>query len=589
MGRWVERDLTWCLVILCAFAAGRAYGADAAPAAARQVISFDEPVSLLRAGDFDYPGSRGVNGGRTTIYTEDGMTLVDGVVPPDPRLGPFLYKHFHLGYERSDLFPTGQGRLCVEFRPDDSCARSVPALVFGSCRDPSGNLVVPLTRRSLIGDFLECPPGSVFRQLEDPENQPRNLAFHAAGHVVQLTYDPNGDGKLDPFNLLSLEVLKGKVNVGIRYVDGSIAVYNNLTGGFRWILLDGVNIDRATLEWPRSREFPNNSFIDNIEFEPFSAPRASVASAFQTAAAIERPERLRKRRVRLDSDRPVPRVFEPSGESLRPLAQVLAPGTGMLSAGAGLSAAQPASFSFDVPGRVKQVFLYWLCHFSQGRGDGWIGVEGRTVKGTSIGGPSRFFGDTSFGAWRADITELGLVGQGANTLTLRGLSCPMPSLPARPATLQDGADGGGVIVIFEQDGEDVEPATIDLHDGLDLAFAGFAPPNDGTFSQWFVFPPADHPRTGTLVTLAGSVSGAASGGGALRSNRLVVSFDVGDEVVFANPWASISGEEFDAVDLPLEIPAGASNMIVTAFSGGPGAFPASFAWIAAGLAIPASE
>lgn len=278
-----------------------------------------------------------------------------------------------------------------------------------------------------------------------------------------------------------------------------------------------------------------------------------------------------------------PRALAVGTETLGPPLVPVASGTGILAAGVGTELSQPASFTFSVPGSVRQVLLYWLGHFSQtlgGSGDNTIAVNGIPIQGTSIGGPTLFFTsgehDFRFQAYAADITGLGLVAPGSNTLTVSGLDF---------VSGRGGNDGAGVIVVFD-DGS--PSATIGIRDGLDLAFFGFAPPLDTTVPQTFTFPAAPIERTATLATLAGSVAGPASGFGPVRPNRLRITLDVGGTFDIINPWASFQGPEFDAANFSIPIPAGATQLTVQALSAddGSGNLPASFAWIGAGLSVP---
>jgi hypothetical protein len=140
-----------------------------------------------------------------------------------------------------------------------------------------------------------------------------------------------------------------------------------------------------------------------------------------------------------------------------------------------------------------------------------------------------------------------------------------------------------VLVVYDEGGP---AASIGVRDGLDLAFAGFAPPLDATVPQTFTFPASTSDRTATLATLAGTVLGPDAPGP--RANQLSITFSpVGEPVVLDNPWQSNQGFEFDALNSSILIPAGAASMTVQAISGGPNGSPASLAWIGAALSVPA--
>lgn len=172
--------------------------------------------------------------GRGPSYTEDGMTLLPRVQPPDPALGGTGWDHFHLSFENINAFST----------------------LISACGLPR----TPEREDALLGFAARFP---------------RFLQPHGSSAVIQMTYDPDGNGVPDPFNLISLQVVSGKLNVGVKGPFG-IAVYNNLAAGPTgtvWTLLGpfNQNLTRATLEGT------NSIFgIDNIVFEP--AGRATTMS-----------------------------------------------------------------------------------------------------------------------------------------------------------------------------------------------------------------------------------------------------------------------------------------------------------------------
>ncbi len=220
------------------------------------------------------------------------------------------------------------------------------------------------------------------------------------------------------------------------------------------------------------------------------------------------------------------------------------------------------------------------------------------VTGTLIGGPTLFFTsgvDFHFATYRADITNLGLVASGSNTLTVSGLN-----FVGRDGF---GNDGASVLVTYD-DGSG--STLVGIRDGQDLAFypgITLSPPTDLSASQrqtepqTFTFAPSGTARTANIAALAASVEGPASGHGPLRPNRIKVTFglpgNAGDTELM-NPFMSLSGPEYDAINLNVTVPAGASQMTLQALSL-PGdeqpdpanPRPASFAWIGAGLTLPA--
>jgi hypothetical protein len=249
------------------------------------------------------------------------------------------------------------------------------------------------------------------------------------------------------------------------------------------------------------------------------------------------------------------------------------------------------------------VYLYWSGHYSPPPSAGINtvtvvanGGPATPVTGTSIGGPTCFFalGGVSpcpgnlptnlvFQTFRADITSS--VHTGANSLVVGGMGFA-------PAADGFGNDGVGVIAVSDNG----SGSTVGLVDGQDLAFCEsgnqgscgrFLSPLDATVPQTFTFPSSASDRTGTLSTLASSVKGPASGGSPLRPNQLVLTFAPGGQTqTLQNPWGSLDGPEFDALDSPVTIPAGATSASVQAVSGGLGGLPASLNWLAAGLTVP---
>ena len=279
-----------------------------------------------------------------------------------------------------------------------------------------------------------------------------------------------------------------------------------------------------------------------------------------------------------------------------PQGLTLATGTGIVAAGVGLSKdAESNTISFKVPdgATVKQVLIYWEGQTPEG---GAVDVEftlnGTTVTATDpgdatdgddrIGAPINFYnlegvGDIYAIAYRYDITSLGLVVPGDNTLTVEGL---------------DGfgftTDGAGVLVIFEE--PNTPASNIQLVDGIDLAFIGFDEPKKSTVPQEFTFPAADQPRMATLTMFFSSVKGETSGEGPLRPSSIEVTVG-GATTTYSNLLNSNDGPEWDTHTFMVTIPSGATSLTVQAFSRNdqdPGSLeplPASFFWLAAGLSV----
>lgn len=85
-------------------------------------------------------------------------------------------------------------------------------------------------------------------RLDYPSVTDRALSNVEESDVIQMTYDdPDVDGEANPFGLESIRVLGGTLNLGVRYANGDIAVYNNLTAGTHH-LIDATDLTRVTLE-----------------------------------------------------------------------------------------------------------------------------------------------------------------------------------------------------------------------------------------------------------------------------------------------------------------------------------------------------
>ncbi len=249
----------------------------------------------------------------------------------------------------------------------------------------------------------------------------------------------------------------------------------------------------------------------------------------------------------------------------------IANGTGVAAGGVGLFNGQPGDIAVDVPSdaTVEQVLLYWEGQHIEGvtQPDDDIVVEGTDVTGTLIGGPTLFIASNYSSSFRADITSLGLVGPGSNSVTVEGLEFSVNN-------------GAGIVVIYSSPSEPT--AEIGLVDGNDLAFRDFAPTLDTTVPQTFTFAASTSDRTVPLTLFASSVEDA-------RYRPNVVTVESGGSTQnFLDPFANTSGAEWDTVVLQVNIPAGATSLTVQALSDdhGTGGFPASFAWTAAALVVP---
>lgn len=246
---------------------------------------------------------------------------------------------------------------------------------------------------------------------------------------------------------------------------------------------------------------------------------------------------------------------------------IIQPGTAVIAAGTGLGGfsggvTQPQTISVNVPASasVKQVLLYWVGENVSGApGDNSITVNGTSITGTLIGGPTTFFSDVSFATFRADVSGLNLVAPGANNLSVGGLANNYAN------------DGAGILVILD-DGS--APANIALRDGQDLAFWDFQPPLNATVPQTFNFPAAPFARTATLAMLFASAEGAA--------NQIKITID-GVTTTQSGLLSNNSGPDWDTLNLSVTIPAGATTLTVEAVSPPPDGV--SVCWITSALTL----
>ncbi len=255
-------------------------------------------------------------------------------------------------------------------------------------------------------------------------------------------------------------------------------------------------------------------------------------------------------------------------EALGESSVVLAGGTGMTVGGVGLiDQPQPQDLFVAVPdgAAVTQVLLYWISEFYlQTIPDDTAVIEGIEVAGTSIGGATNFFSEVYFEAYRADITDLGLVGPGTNVLAISGLDNSFRTT------------GAGVLVVYDDGTSEADMA---LLDGLDLAYWRLAPPLDTTVPIEITFAPSDEERIASVPVLVGSVG---------DSRPSITEFIVGGAVYrVENLFTSLDGPEWDSQIVDIAIPPGVTDLSMQLLSEGDGSGrnPASMAWLVAGIAI----
>lgn len=274
----------------------------------------------------------------------------------------------------------------------------------------------------------------------------------------------------------------------------------------------------------------------------------------------------------------------PAGASVRPAGEkdgtetlgapsiAIAGGSGIAEGGVGMGGVDSGVINVDVPAGavVKQVLLYWAGGTIAAAGDDQISLNGTMVQGTLIGGPTYFYtyvDDYRFSAYRADVTGLGLVGPGANAITVADFDFTGSTV--------DENNGASLLVIYD----DGTNAAISLRDGLDMAYFGFAPTLDATVPQTFPVQPEAVDRVADLVIFAGSV-------GMDRPNQIKVTTIAGDQI-FDSPLGSTDGMWWDSLLLPVNVPAGATEITVQLIS--PVSYDplgASMGWVGAGLSVP---
>ncbi len=251
------------------------------------------------------------------------------------------------------------------------------------------------------------------------------------------------------------------------------------------------------------------------------------------------------------------------------------PGSGFVAAGTGLFT-QPGTIDITVPANaeVRQVLLYWEGQRrSSSSADTDVTIEGIPVTGIPIGGPTVFFSSIMSQTFRADVTSLGLVSPGLNSIEIDGLSTGF-------------ADNGAGLVVVYDDGRSTH---LDLRDGNDLAFHRFDPPLDTTVPQVFEFEPSSEDREATLSMFFSSVDGTAGGGERPTSIEITVTGDSGsDKSIISDAIADSDGAEWDTLNLDVAIPAGTRSVTVQAFSRDDigRRLPASFTWTMAAFALP---
>ncbi|GJM26017.1 MAG: hypothetical protein DHS20C16_24320 [Phycisphaerae bacterium] len=242
--------------------------------------------------------------------------------------------------------------------------------------------------------------------------------------------------------------------------------------------------------------------------------------------------------------------------------------SGIVTAGVGTEGGSD-SFSINVPGSVRDAYLYWSGEHTSGSADGSVDViiDANTtgVTGTLIGGPEEFYDDNGpvyVSTYRADITSL--ISTGQQTVGIANMD------------FDKGSSGAGLVVLYHDGGA----AHVEVQDGQDLAFINFSPPLNATVPKTFTFAAGQAARSASLHLFAASVEDE-------RSNRIRVQVSGQSAVDYDDLLDSGDGPEWDTVVLPINIPAGATSLTVELISRQGDYNPASMNWILAGLELPA--
>jgi len=263
-------------------------------------------------------------------------------------------------------------------------------------------------------------------------------------------------------------------------------------------------------------------------------------------------------------------------ETLGPPTIDIATGSCFAQGGVGMVAPSDGIINIDVPmgATITQVLVYWAGGTTGAPGDDMVKIDGNDVTGELIGGPTNFFSNYWFSAYRADITAMGLVANGPNVLTVTDFNFDFSG-----GTLDEN-NGIGIMAIYD-DGTEAE---ISVLDGLDMAYFDFEPTLDATVPQTFTFGAEPVDRMGRMVIFAGSV-------GLGRPNKIKLTTSAGDDIR-DDLLGSDDGLLWDTLCLTdILIPAGDTTVTVELISTLTELDPvedrgASMAWVGAGFSIP---
>src|SRR5690606_39503779 len=217
---------------------------------------------------------------------------------------------------------------------------------------------------------------------------------------------------------------------------------------------------------------------------------------------------------------------------------------------------------------VDQVLLYWEAGDNDGDVDDELVVNGMPAQGTLVGTSGV---NTIASTFRADITALGVVAAGANSIDISGFDDAV-----------DNRDGASIVVIFD-DGSGLDE--ISFRDGADFAWLETPIPpgnQDGreTVEQTFTFAAADFDRTVPLTLMVGDTNPD-------RPDQLIIKVDGAEVFNECNFFVGLSGPQWSNRVVDVNVPMGATSLSVQIFSGcnGMGPNPESLVWIFAGISV----
>ena len=257
-------------------------------------------------------------------------------------------------------------------------------------------------------------------------------------------------------------------------------------------------------------------------------------------------------------------------------------GSKILVAGVGTYIDGTGSFSINVPsGTIKNVFVYWEGrHRLDGsifpNGDSQIKVNGVTIDGELIGKANQEGVNRGF-VFRAEVTNKGLVSNGANTLSVTDF--------VGPATANDRADGVGVMVVID----DGTKTLLEIRDGADWAYLHSDPTYPWllvTEAQTFNFDASPVERKADLSLFVGDIGVVND---FRRPHHLEITIGDGPILSFDKPFYNNSGPQWDTYSKELTIPAGVTKLKVQLFSDPDENIElqaASMIWFLSALSVP---